>query len=324
MEVRLRDGTERDERYWYGTGWPELRRNLNRLCLQESGALLDVILKEDVGDDEIETAVARFVEHVLAMIQKRLDAHPTADRWHHSLRLLAKPEKLVSAVIKQQRHFAARNRDLEPETLLGTILRSHFEQMRRGLQTEHSPHRLKVWEQIDRVSRELMSVGDEPLVRLFSDHQEAVLQELGRRFPTSRNLPRCLRTLQDYFDEFCPIAEPDQLGEQHEAVPADEKPDPVLPGERRMTFDELGFLEEVTGQKPDPMACFQELPDAHAEAFAVVHRLQVDLLATDTPFANARACYLGRGISKRQFYRLVREATDLLNKCLNRWIDAEP
>ncbi len=321
----MRGGMERDERYWYGTGWPELRRNLNRLCLQESGELLDVVLTEDVGDDEIEAAVVRFIDHVLAMIRKRLDAHPSAERWHHSLRLMAKSEELVKAVIKQQKHFAARDRDLDPEALLGAILRSYFEQRRRETYIgEHSSHRLKVWEQIDRVSRELMSVNDDPRERLWPEHRRAVLQELGRRFPTSRNLPRSLPTLEDYFDEFCTTGRPDQLGEQHEMVPAEEKPEPPFARERKMTYDELGFLEEVTDRRPDPRECFEGLPKAHAEAFAVVHRLQADLLPTDTPFANARACYLGRGISKRKFYRLVREATDLLNKCLNRQIDVEP
>lgn len=324
MASRLRDNVLRDERYWYGSGWPELRSNLVRLCLEESGELLDVVMAEDAGDSGIEGAVVRFVDHMLLTIQQRLDANRSADRWHHSLRLMVEPGRLAKALIRQQKQFAAKSRDLEPEALLGTILRSHFEQMRRELQTEHSPHRLKVWEQIDRVSRELMGVDDDPRKRLSSEHQEAVLRELGQRFPTSRNLPRALTTLQDYFDEFCPAAQPDQLGEHHDAISGGEPPEPILASERKTTFDELGFLEEVTGFKPDPMACFQELPEAHAEAFAVAHRLQADLLTTDTPFANARACYLGRGISKRRFYRLVREATDLLLQCLNRRIDEEP
>ena len=86
-----------------------------------------------------------------------------------------------------------------------------------------------------------------------------------------------------------------------------------------MTVDDLDFLEEVTGMKPDPLACFEALPESHAAAFAVAHRLQTDLMPTaTTPFSSARAYYLSKGISKRQFYRLLREATNLLIACLER------
>lgn len=75
----------------------------------------------------------------------------------------------------------------------------------------------------------------------------------------------------------------------------------------------------ITGMKPDPLACFQALPEHHAEAFAVAHRLEADLMPdAKTPFSSARAYYLNKRISKRQFYRLPREATNLLIACLER------
>ena len=307
---------ERDERYWYGEGWRQLRRNLVRLCLNESVDLLDVLCTEKIPPDDIERAVRVFVDRILSAIDKRARATPHADIWRHSLRLLALPDALGDALIKQRKRFASIERDHDPEAMLGATLKFHFETVRRDLQTEHSPHRLKVWEQIDRVSRDMRGLNDDPSVLRSADHLEAVLATLKERYPSSRNLPRSIETLEGYFFEFSRFHEPESLdGDKGQSLLDDQV----------MTFDDLDFLEDVTGMKPDPIGCFEALPRAHGEAFAAAHRLMSDLLPDiKTPFTSARAYYLTQGISKRQFHRLLKEATDLLIACLENKIQRVP
>lgn len=299
---------ERDERHWYGEGWRQLRRNLVRLCLEESGDLLYVLCWDAARSEDIDQAVRVFTDRVLGAIQERLRAMPDADIWRHSLRLLTSSGRLGDALARQKGRFADDDRDLDPEAMLGAALKSHFEVMRRELQTEHSPHRLKVWEQIDRISRDIAGIDDEPQTVRSAEHLAAVLREIEHRYPKSRNLPRSIETLESYFLEFSRAFRPEALDERLEQTLADDG---------GMSMDDLDFLEDVTGMKPDPLACFEALPERHGQAFAIAHRLQADLLpGSETPFSSARAYYLGNGISKRQFYRLLREATNLLIACL--------
>lgn len=301
---------ERDERHWYGEGWRQLRRNLVRLCMQESGDLLYVLCWDAARAADVDQAVRVFADRVLGAIQQRLRAVPDADIWRHSLRLLTSSGRLGDVLIRQKSRFAEDNRDLDPEAMLGAALKSHFEVMRRELQTEHSPHRLKVWEQIDRISRDIAGIDDEPQAMRSAEHMEAVLREIEHRYPKSRNLPRSIETLESYFLEFSRFFRPEMLDEQLEYTLTDDS---------GMSAADLDFLEDVTGMKPDPIDCFEALPERHGQAFAVAHRLQSDLLPDGgTPFSSARAWYIGNGISKRQFYRLLGEATNLLIACLER------
>ena len=281
-----------------------------RLCLQESGDLLYVLCWDSVCAEDIDQAVRDFVDRVIGAIQGRLRETPDAEIWRHGLRLFASPARLGAILAGQRGRFAAHDPDLDPETMLGASLKSHFETMRRELQTEHSPHRLKVWEQIDRISRDIRGVNDEPSAVRSADHLQAVLGEIRHRYPKTRNLPRSIDTLESYFLEFSRFFQPEAIDDRLEMTLADE---------RGMTADDLDFLENISGMKPDPLDCFQALPERHAQAFAAAHRLQKDLLP-DQPihFSSARAYYLNEGISKRQFYRLLRTATNLLIACLER------
>jgi|GEM_PF-5076623 len=303
---------ERDERYWYSEGWRRLRRNLVSLCLQESGDLLYVLCWEEVRSEEVDLATRVFVDKLVSVVQDRLRARPAAEIWGHSLRLFAEPDRLCRDLQRQQAQFAADDHDLDPKALLGAILKAHFEMMRRELQTEHTPHRLKVWEQIDRVSREIRGINDAPSTVRSIEHLEAVLLELGHRYPRSRNLPRSIGTLEAYFVEFSRWFEPQSLDDHL----ADK-----LVDDRTTTPDDLDFLEHVTGMRPDPLDCFRALPEQHAEVFAVAHRLEADLMPDEhASFFSARAYYLNKGISKQRFYRMLQEATKLLVNCLERRI----
>lgn len=239
---------ERDERYWYGEDWRKLRGNLVRLCLQESGDLLDLLCSKTTRAEEVEQAVRVFAERLLGDIQQRLKAAPDADIWRHAMRLLAMPSRLSAALARQQTRFAADDRDLDPQAMLGAALKSHFETMRRELQTEHSSHRLKVWEQIDRISRDISGINDGPSTLRSAEHLEAVLIEIEYRYPRSRNLPRSIRTLESYFLEFSRFFQPETLDVRMEETLADD---------RAMTMDDLDFLDEVTGMKPDLVDCLQ-------------------------------------------------------------------
>lgn len=300
---------ERDERYWYGEGWRNLRRNLVRLCLQESGDLLNVLCAENAASTDVDQAVHVFVDRILVAISEHTRLTPHADIWRHSLRLLAMPDALSSGLRRQKEQFSSANRDHDPVAMLGAALKAHFETMRRDLQTEHSPHRLKVWEQIDRVSRDIRGLNDDPSVIRTTEHLEAVLSALKERYPSSRNLPRSIGTLEGYFFEFSSYHQPEPLNSELSLDLMNDK--------AQTTFDDLDLLEDVTGLKPDPIGCFEALRKDHAEAFAVAHRLAGDLLPEmTTTFTSARAYYLSHGISKRRFYRLLREATNLLITCL--------
>lgn len=304
---------QRDETFWYGEGWRSLRRSFVSLCLRESVDLLDKLAIGDINDAEINRATQLYVERVLRSVEERLRSAPDNDRWRHGLRLLAMPDSLAAALRKQRARFADENVDVTPEALLGTILKAEFESCRRMLQTAHSPHRQKTWEQIDRISRSLTNAGDWVGAERSREHLEAILTTIRRDHGSSRNLPRRIETLEDYFFEFSPQYRPESITFQRDADPVDE---------RSLGVADLDFLEEMTGMQPDPLGCFEDLPEAHAEAFAVAKGLQNDLLPdSGQAYLNAKAFYMAKRISKRRFYRLVREATNLLVDCLQQRMD---
>jgi len=320
MSVNAIARVERDESHWYGVGWRDLRGNLVQLCIQESCRLLDKLCCPKTNDADKNRAVHAFVEDVLSAIQERLEQNPNADRWRHSLRLLAQPSNLCQALDRDKERFAADDGDVDPESLLGRILKSEFERMRRELQTDyHHPQReqhqrrQKTWEQIDRISRSLLDVNDKPDERFSNEHLKAVIADIRCRYPNRHDLPRTLDTLEGYFEDFCEAYQHYQLMYWKKVQP---------PEIHQMDANDLDILEDLTEMTLDPSPCFQALSEAHAEAFAIKHRLQGDLAellpAGGSGFTNARAYCVQRGISKRQFYRLVREAAQSLATCLQR------
>lgn len=325
---------ERDEEHWYVPGWPDLRRELVKLCLRHADDLLEVLADPAAGDDRVGEACGAWFGAVARAAEALRGARPEATRWGHAMRLLVASEDLARALTTDR--VLRRDGDEEDRrAALVVVLRRHLENQRRAAASD-TPHRLATWERLDRISRGLVPVVAEPGQRCGEAHHRAVLEEIERRHAHDRNLPRRLPTIEAYFLEFCPECRTSDL--DFEGFEDEESGNPeqnAIRSEGRraggslddddlafLLDEDLALLAEATGVTPDPLRCFRELPAEPAEAFAVVNKLQELLEGTDR-FLNARAYAVRRSLSRRQIYKRVREATDLLIACLRRQLERD-
>jgi hypothetical protein len=293
---------ERDERHWYGGwGWVDLRRELGKLALRHADDVLDALADGVADEAALERACRAWVEATARDAQARAVAGSRkAALWTHAVSLLGAPQALAAVLARDR---ALRREGGRREGALVVCLYRHLEAER--LAALGRPHRQKVWERVDRISRRLTPADTEPGHRCGEAHFRVVLEEIRRRHPDDRNLPRTLDTLRVQFWEFCAEC----WGE--------------LPDDDVLSGDDLAVLREATGLAPDPVPCFDELwdeaPEA-AESFAVVNGLQ-ELLPGPERFATVAAFAAQRSLSKRQVYKRNREARDRLEACMRRQIE---
>jgi len=93
---------ERDEDFWYGPGWPDLRQELVKLCLRHADELLETLADPTAGKDRIEEACRAWFDAAGHAIVALLKARPAATRWRHALGLLILPQHLAASLAKDR------------------------------------------------------------------------------------------------------------------------------------------------------------------------------------------------------------------------------
>ncbi len=193
------------ERDWYGVHWRLLRSNLIRLCVREAQPFFDALQSES---DEIEQVSMAFVEQVIANISKRVP-HDQLGLWQNALPLLANTARFADCVARDvdalRGQMKRKGRQVTSKQALGQLLWHFLEQSRRefvAMEKGVTADRIKRWERLDRVSREVAAQPPITDSRCTDEHFAAVAVFVKTHHPDDRNLPRKPSTIRQYFLEF--------------------------------------------------------------------------------------------------------------------------
>ncbi len=297
-----------DETHWYShSGWPRLRGQVVRLaCSLVPSLTEDLRTPERTPEEAAEAFVAEVVKAIGEIVDRQVSEQlrSPADEgglslssslWTYALRLFADTDELAAMLAKEGRVILGQtNRDVSPEDAVGRTFKSFLENARREISAE-SAHRLKVWEAIDRLSREIAShnIGT-PIERRCSDeHIEAVFAWLREHKANDKNLPRKLMKLYEYFDEFCK-----ECSERHEAEYG----------------HELLALHEETRVWPTMDLCLDKLRADRVELWEV---LAVYAGLSDVEGMTQEQYRAAKNLSRHGFEARFREAQALMLACFD-------
>ena len=193
-----------EERDWYGRDWKILRTNLLKLCLQHGDELLFSIKTESI---DLPSLVERFVEKIQNDISQRI----SGDRlglWKNGLSLFVNRQRLVEWLQNDRSALCGKKTNngkrVQPRQALGRKLWQYFELARReqlaaGLGV--SANKIKTWERLDRISRDLAEQKDSTQ-RCSEEHFQELAQLVKDKYSHDKNLPRKINTVQGYFYQF--------------------------------------------------------------------------------------------------------------------------
>ncbi len=192
------------EHDWYGRGWRSLRSNLLKLCLQHSEELL---AKVRANPERLPEMIDAFVEKVLVDISQRIPLDQLG-LWEEAPALFVNRARLVEWLESDRRAIRGekihKGQPINPRQALGQKLWQYFELARREQLADDlgvSAGKIKTWERLDRVSREI--ARQKPVSQRCSDeHFRELAGIVKARHPHDKNLPRKVATIKAYFYRF--------------------------------------------------------------------------------------------------------------------------
>ena len=280
-------------KHWYGEHWRQLRTQTLKCCLSHADALPAKI-------DAV--AVSRFIETVTADIRNRI-YEDRMGLWEKALPLFADPDKLRDWLLADRKILArGTSRSGKPvhrRQALGRRLSQYFEQARRELvahEMDVNPHRLKTWERLDRLSREIAH-GQDIENRCTDAHFAELAAAVRERFPRDRNLPRTPDTIQTYFFKF-----------SHDCRKPADDPQAVLDNAPAPALREImrGVGAEVLA------VCLDKLEPIELEYMDV----EFDLGLSTVQYRKKSDFFTSRALSESSFAIRLREILDKLRDCL--------
>ena len=295
-----------DEDHWYGwAGWPSLRAKVRSVIDSHAEAFLVDLAAAQLDRDNV---VASFLEMIIQDIGRTASqsdhARSSGQRgepcpssaWSFALALFAEPESLRSALVKDADTLTGKGkRGVRALQALHETFRQFLDQARRA-QSPSSEHRMKTWEAIDRVSRDLARrhIGTPAEQRNSNEHLLVVSAELRVKYPTNKNVNVSLGTLRGYFDEFAT---------DHERVSSDEE------------AQELRVLEDELGGWPAVDPCVDTLKSKEPGLWEA---LAVETEIFEGGQKETRQHFMARiGLSRQAFERRWKAAAELLRECVD-------
>lgn len=192
------------ERDWFGSDWKLLRNELIKLGLQQSDRLLEGLCKDepDIGfltEEYLDTLTRRVADYVL---EDRLGL------WQKAMSLLTGVKWLARELENDLKALQGRKEyqgvAVIPKQAFARKLWLYFEHNRREvIATEMgiSAHKVKTWERLDRISRELAKESS-IAYRCQEEHFEQVAKHIKKQHGEDKNLPRSAKTVKGYFYRF--------------------------------------------------------------------------------------------------------------------------
>jgi len=211
--------------------------------------------------------------------------------WSFALRLLADEGDLSSRL---ENAIAGASDEESVHANVARALRGSLEDARREF-SNTSAARQKVWERVNAVS--LAVQRGQPTRPVTSpEHLQDVLRRTASQFPSDRNLPRTLETLEQYFREFC------------------------LDWEGINQADLIIMMDEIA---PNPMEgtpprlALHECLDALSKHDERVHAVIDSKFGLgDTSFRSVREMMEETDTSRRKFESLTLKGLGLLKECI--------
>ncbi|MDG2528922.1 hypothetical protein [Caulobacter endophyticus] len=295
-----------DESYWLENRWSDTRRNVLKLIQPLSDDVIDEIISNGAPSERAWTrfmdASARALDRCRAACAQHERAGGGSSRaamYATAVSLLGDSAPLRQELVAARERLAGEDR----ERIAKACLRSGLHRMRHRASAE-SEHRAKTWRRLDLISRDVRKdeirthrarEGDS---RYDARHFEAVRDYIVRVYPTDRNLPRSVESIEDYFGEFSrEIA----VSEGFEEIPDD-----------AVSAEEIASLPNYDLASVFLENCIGELRGEHAEACAV-HLKRGPVVDISVQAYCARV-----GLDRRKFYRLIETATRMLGDCVRR------
>ena len=193
-----------EERNWHGRDWKILRNNLIKLCLKGSDDLLAKIRSENVH-------VAGILEDFLTTVEQDILQKITYDQlglWENTLSLFSDRKRIMEWLQKDIKALRGEKmyngKAIKPRQALAWKLRQCFEQARRENQAIDqgvSVNKLKTWERLDRISRNLARKSNTKQ-RCTEEHFRELARFIKQNNAHDKNLPRRTNTIQGYFYQF--------------------------------------------------------------------------------------------------------------------------
>ncbi len=293
-------------RDWYGKDWKTLRSSLIKVCRIHQEELLASI---KAGPFNLEKAVDVFSERVIGHASQ-LGRSDKTGMWENALPLLADRGQLREWLEKDRIALCGgkktgEGKQIVPGQALGQKLSQFFEAVRRDLVAAGrgvSPSKIKTWERIDRISREL-SDGTEEAERCAEWHFEDVARYIKENHANDKNLPRRTATVRSYFHQF---------SEACADIYAEE--DSVLD---ELSFHNAAhFLNDVSTAVLKQ--CLDNLTQGQLEGIDACFRLGI----IDKQYDTFNAFLKARSLRKKEFEKEKAMIIDKLRDCLENSLQA--
>ncbi len=290
---------EYGEKHWFGYGgWRVLYRDIMRLAAIEVPVLIDGLSSTE---PDLSREVRAFLDRLGRAMAERQNS---SSKWSYGISLLGDFEELVTMIKGDPiLNGSPDGRSTAPEAAFWIIF-PRFLNRARQRQGGTSPHRVAMWERMDRESRQIASSHERAGRRIDRMSIEHILEVKARcleKWPTDKNVNVDLPTFRGYFEEFC-----------------DDAREVFDPDAANMSTDRYQSLVHDTGVKPAARVCLDRLSRHDQtlwDAFLVKLDMHPRIALTLAPYAQSV------GVSRYEMEQRYSAAAIMMKKCVEASLD---
>jgi len=284
---------EPEERYWLEDNWGRTRGMLVPLLFQHG---VDVFEEAAVGQITEETWRPFLRTTAEALMNRSHGAGSSAAMYKVSLSLFGEPEPLRREI----QQAGAKLIGDKAGGVRRAVLKRGLVNMRRSRAAD-SEHRAKTWSRLDAISRRLhreqaLRSGPGSYNRCNQDHFQALRDHLKVELADDRNLPRTVKTIEHFFEEFCADCE---MAAQED-----------IPG-LDVGEDNIGVLPQAVRAREYVALCAEALDEDHRRVIEAKFGLGEVIEISTAAFCKRE------GMDPRRFRRLLDEALAMVAACLD-------
>lgn len=315
-----------DDDHWYwGYGWKDLRRSVVRLALELYGGSVETATVDGAPEIVAQKLVDRLIQVIEARRRAALrdrfgsdDVSPGEGptKWDYALSLFGDVAPLVKAISEDRTLISnSGGHDEGARKALVTLLKRFLERERRGL-APTTPHRQRVWEKIDSISRRI-GAGEwsgQRRDRCVEEHFKAVHSQLAEQFGGDKNFSISLDQVRAYFYKFCPDCRNtyvDDLADIEQNGPSD-----IHFGELSSSFAQAAF--EDFGRTIAPDFCLGKLEESEPDLWEAV---MVETQWKDRIVMTQTVYRAEKGLTRYTYEKNLKRGLEILADCVSGLIE---
>jgi len=180
---------------WFGVDWPKLKKQVVILCVSHADALFETERPEVVSINRFQTYCSVLLQDI-----SRRSKQDELGMWQEALPLFVSFSPFFDTLNRDLQNIKT-STDISAKQIFGQALRFFLEDARRELvsaEIGETPARLKTWERLDRLSREIAKQAG-ITERCTEAHFEALLKRINEKFKANYNYPHKLTTIRGLF-----------------------------------------------------------------------------------------------------------------------------